>query len=103
MLTNPKEVEFDEKVDNSIGEIAKRVAKARWNVIELKLKEKKLKHLLRDITKRRFKPIQLQETDREIIVWVDNKTIKGMRLVTFLKETDSEIKDNKFSGQIRYY
>jgi len=58
---------------------------------------------LKNYAAKRFKPLLIVTTDTEEIVYIDNKTIGGKRLVTFLKHNETELNDEELKFQIKYY
>jgi len=103
MLTTPKEVEVKEEIDKVADLALRQLINKKEAVIKAKLKEKKLLHILRDIDKKRFKPLMVEvQKDREV-VWIDNGTYKGLRLVTFLNPTEPELNDKEFKTKLLYF
>jgi len=103
MMTPPKEVEFEKKTEQSVNEIITQINKKKWAIIKQKLKEEKKLNLLKDLDIKRFKPIIIEIDKDKEVVYYNNGTVKGKRLVTFLRHTESEILDKEFRTKLVYY
>jgi len=83
MLTNPKEIELKDKVDESVDIFHKQIRNKKEAIVKLKLKEKGLLHILKNIDKQRFPKMMIEMHKDKEIVWIDNGTFSGLKLVTF--------------------
>jgi len=104
MLTSPKELEFKDKVKESAKLIQRQLLNKKWDIIKERLKLLNKLHLLKNLEKKRFKPIQIEiSKEGAETVWINDGSWKGKRLVTFLPEENHEMNDNEFKGQLKYY
>jgi hypothetical protein len=102
MLTAPKEIEFKQKADETAELIIRRIKNQKEQIIFARLKELKLMHLVKDMAKKRFKKMIIeQRADREE-VWVDNGTYRGKHVVTFFNASEAEAKDEQFRMLLKY-
>ena len=81
---------------------AQEINKQKEGVIKSKLKEHKLLYKLKHSKERRFKKIMIEEDEKYQHVFVDNNTINGLRVVSFLKE-EPKIEDGKLTFELKYY
>lgn len=103
MMTSPKEIEVAEKADQSADIILRQIRNQKMEIVKARLKALKKLNLLKDLDKKRFKPIMtIQYTDGKEEIWINDGTYKGKLLVTFLPLTEAEIKDNDFKGKLLY-
>jgi frataxin-like iron-binding protein CyaY len=102
MLTSPKEIEFKQKADETAELILRRIKNQKEQIIFNRLKDLKLMHLVKDMAKKRFKKMIIeQHADREE-VWVDNGTYRGKHVVTFFNASEAEAKDEQFRMLLKY-
>lgn len=89
--------------EQAVEQINSEILKKKEEIIKKLLKQNKLSYILKDITKRRFKRLEIeQHEDGSETVWIDNKTVEGFRLVTFMKfEPDMEGTDLKID--LKYF
>ena len=103
MLKSPLDFEKEEKAQESVELIVKKINKKKEQLIKERLKEKKMLHVLKDIGKRRFKKLMVEHDKDKEVVWVDNGTLKGLRLITFMKLNESQLEDTLFKTQVIYF
>jgi hypothetical protein len=103
MATSPKEVEVKKALDGITDEYLAKMVKLKEKVIFDKLKEINKLNILRDFEKKRFKKLMIVQKSNKEEVWIDNGTINGKLLVTFVKSTEMELKDEQFKWQLKYY
>lgn len=103
MLTSPKEIEFKEKVTESIDIIQKQIRNQKEAIVKQKLKEIGMLKVLKDIHLARFPKLMVVMQGGKEIVYVDNKTLKGLKLVTFEMIDDPTIEGNEFKTKLFYY
>ena len=103
MLTNPQEIEVEEKADKSAEILLREIRNKKLSIVKSRLKALKKLNLLKDLDKKRFKPIQtVQYPDGKEEVWINDGTWKGKLLVTFLPLSEAEMQDNDFKGKLLY-
>ena len=103
MLNNPEEVELDSKSKEAADLIVRQMNNKKMQIIKAKLKEIGKLNLMKDLYIKRFPPIKIEIGEKEEVVYINNGTIKGKRLVTFVRHTESELKDNEFRSKLIYY
>lgn len=103
MAISPKEIEVKKALDGITEEYLAKMVKLKEKVIYDKLKEKNKLNILRDFEKKRFKKLMIVQKPNKEEVWIDNGTINGQLLVTFVKSTEMELKDEQFKWQLKYY
>lgn len=103
MMTSPKEVEFAEKANESADIILRQIRNQKMEIVKARLKALKKLNLLKDLDKKRFKPIMTEKfTDGTEKIWINDGTYSGKLLVTFLPLTEAEINDKDFKGKLLY-
>lgn len=71
--------------EEAVEQINSMILKKKEEIIRKLLKKNKLSYILKDATKRRFSRIAIeQHEDGSETVWVDDKSVDGLRLVTFM-------------------
>jgi hypothetical protein len=103
MSTSPKEIEFDDKVKESVDLIQRQINNKKNAIIKQRLKEMGKLHIFKNLAKQRFKKMMIEISPDKETVWIDNGTLKGQRVVTFFKLTEAEMNDAEFRTQIRFY
>jgi hypothetical protein len=103
MATSPKEVEFKSKAEDAANIVIEQLNKKKWAIIKQKLKEKSKLNLIKDLKLQRFKKIMVEMHPDKEVFYYDNKTLKGARLVTFLKPTEPELNDKEFKTKLLYF
>jgi len=88
----------DEIIDNAIKEIHQQ----KEGVIKSRLKEFRLLYKLKHSKERRFKKILIEVDDKYEHVYVDNNTITGLRVVSFLKD-EPKLEDGKIVFELKYF
>lgn len=103
MMTSPKEVEFAEKANESADIILRQIRNQKMEIVKARLKSLKKLNLLKDLDKKRFKPIMTEKfNDGTEKIWINDGTYSGKLLVTFLPLTEAEINDKDFKGKLLY-
>lgn len=103
MMTSPKEVEFAEKASESADIILRQIRNQKMEIVKARLNALKKLNLLKDLDKKRFKPIMTEKfNDGTEKIWINDGTYKGKLLVTFLPLTEAEINDKDFKGKLLY-
>lgn len=89
--------------EEAVEQINAAILKEKEKIISKLLKQKKLSYILKDATKRRFSRIAVeQHEDGSETFWVDDKSVDGLRLVTFMKfEPTLESKELKI--ELKYF
>lgn len=103
MLTNPKEIEVTGIVNETAELFVRQMQNKKEAVIRAKLKALNMLHILKDVNKKRFKPIVIEVTRDKEEVWINDGSYKGLLLVTFLNATEPELKDNELRSKLLYY
>jgi hypothetical protein len=103
MTTSPKEVEFKSKAEDAADLIIRQLNKQKWLIVKQKLKQLGKLNLIKDLDKQRFKKIMVEMHPDKEVFYYDNKTLKGARLVTFLKPTEPELNDKEFKTKLLYF
>lgn len=93
----------EKEADQSADIIIKQIRNQKMEIVKERLKRLKKLNLLKDLDKKTFKPILTKQyPDREEI-WIDNGTIKGHLLVTFMNRTEAEMQDKDFKCKLLYF
>lgn len=82
------------------------LAKKKEDILIKRLKEKGFEYLLKGIETRRFKRINVEISETEEKIYVDNGTEEGLLIITFVKpEINFPISDkgNFIGSSIKYY
>ena len=66
------------------------LVKQKEGIIKQRLKKAGLLYKLNNSDKRRFKKIMIEVDENAEHVWVDNNTIEGLHVVSFMKMKDDE-------------
>lgn len=103
MTHSPQEVEFKEKGKEAARIIMSQLNKQKWAIIKQKLKQESKLNLIKDLDKQRFKKIMIEMHPDKEVVYYDNKTLKGKRLVTFLNPMEPTIEGEEFRTKLLYY
>jgi len=100
----PLNIEEANKIaDEAALNLKREIDNTKWKVIKERLKALKKLSLLKDLDKKRFKKIMLVHEGNKEVVYIDDGTYSGMRLVTFIKPEKHEIKDFKLLYPLKYF
>ncbi len=103
MTHSPKEVELNESGKEAANKIVQGINKQKWTIIKQLLKQESKMNLIKDLDKQRFKKIMIEMHPDKEVVYYDNKTLKGKRLVTFLNPMEPTIEGDSFKTKLLYF
>ena len=92
----------DEALQTETDKLLKEVAIQKDAIIRKRLKEHKLLYILNDISKRRFKRLMIEDDGKFEHIYVDNKTIDGLRLVSFQKPLPT-LQGEEINVDLKYF
>lgn len=104
MLKSPEDIKREAELIKFSETYIRRMNNKKMDIIEEKLKALGKKNILKDLDKKRFKKLMVEmHPGGKEVVWIDNGTYTGLRLVTFINPQDHEIIHEEFRFSLKYY
>ena len=100
---NPIPDTAQETIQTEIERLTKLLFNQKETIIKDRLKKLGKLNILKNIKEARFKKLIVESHPNAELVYIDNGTLKGHLLVTFLKPKEHELTDTTLLFQLQYY